>query len=121
MSEQLTIEELSLYVNSCMIEIGLVDEKPLVKELDPMMLHGMWQNMKLKLPFKHRPILRPLSDMTDDELNEHADLVNNWGEYMDVLMREAQASIYLIRQGFDVFGWIETGLAIDKTKMKADE
>jgi len=68
-----------------------------------------------------KPILRPLSDMIEHEADElrlsimWSEVVENeceWGPF------EIDTLIALIREEFDVFGWIEKGLAIDKTKME---
>lgn len=96
-----------------------------------------------------RPILRPLSDMTDEEKTEIAKMWT-WFQDRTVLNEEHfeyihdsnkkmvleafttaneddgarmspsayfQAFPYLLKQGFDLFNLIESGLAIDKTKL----
>jgi hypothetical protein len=62
------------------------------------------------------PILRPLSDMTEEELliggpipqTNTFDVVGKWSP---------DQFVYLLSKGFDLFGLIEAGLAIDKTKL----
>jgi len=75
-----------------------------------------------------KPILRPLSDMTE---GEHSDFENisfsedtkNW-EYDEELKMSIGESTefnrfaYLLSKHFDLFGLIEAGLAIDKTTLK---
>lgn len=68
---------------------------------------------------KWKPVLRPLTDMSNDEsielgysrpkdwLIDHKD----FGE-----LHSAKTFVYLLKQGFDLFGLIDAGLAIDKTK-----
>jgi len=63
-----------------------------------------------------KPILRPLSDLTKDELREQG-----FWHHIDYLTHEKQNPIkapykmveYLFSKHFDVFGLIESGLAID--------
>jgi hypothetical protein len=64
---------------------------------------------------KIKPILRPLSDMTDKEYQEVSYLhlpVKEFGEYQF----SAEMYKYLLSKHFDLFGLIEAGFAIDKTK-----
>ena len=77
-----------------------------------------------------KPILRPLSDMTEEELQECGNLVvdfsddesglglneHKWQDF--TLLLCAEQFHWLIQRGFDLFGLIEAGLAIDKTKLK---
>lgn len=78
-----------------------------------------------------KPILRPLSDMTEEEelclcnLAETFDcksmvktLSENDGVYKISANKMIPIMIYLLKQGFDLFGLIEAGLAIDKTTLK---
>jgi hypothetical protein len=75
-----------------------------------------------------RPLLRPLSDMTDEEAvnvgilpkrHWHEDtpqeqidwLCNNWN--MEIYSPSDLR--YLLSEGFDLFGLIDAGLALDKT------
>ena len=60
------------------------------------------------------PILRPLSDMTDEEAQEvytikGKNAFNNF---------EGETTKHLLSKHFDLFGLIEAGLAIDKTTLK---
>lgn len=66
-----------------------------------------------------KPILRPISDMTDMENDLLAEYVDNSGadNKEECLQEMAILSKKLIEFQFDVFGWIEKGLAIDKTKI----
>lgn len=50
-------------------------------------------------------LLRPLSDMTDEEMDE-------------VWYGPSERTRYLLSKGFDLFGLIEAGLAIDATTLK---
>jgi hypothetical protein len=60
--------------------------------------------------------LRPLSDMTEEEMLEvDIDIPNISSEYEKLTPK---AFTQLLQWGFDLFGLIESGLAIDKTKNK---
>lgn len=62
-----------------------------------------------------KPILRPLPDMTDEEKQD----VNAFSEMLsDHHAGEAMGAtvLYLLSKHFDLFGLIDAGLAIDKTK-----
>lgn len=74
------------------------------------------------------PILRPLSDMTDEEYTEYANIefgedTTDW-DYDEKTKRsigevtEFNRFAYLLKKHFDLFGLIEAGLAIDKTTLK---
>lgn len=92
-------------------------------------------------------LLRPLSDMTEDEARDvyyirngevfnprpeywpenHADIsalddlrsdVELYQEDIRFVIGEPAAWHYLLAHHFDLFGWIESGLAIDKTKIE---
>lgn len=82
-----------------------------------------------------KPILRPLSDMSDDECwysqNAFGHFVKGTSEpyiqnrlhcikdsYTDFRNILPHQFAWLLKQGFDLFGLIESGLAIDKTKIK---
>lgn len=61
--------------------------------------------------FEWRLILRPLSDMTEEEYHHTAFCVSK--EPND-FMREANNTNYLLKQGFDLFGLHEAGLCLYK-------
>lgn len=87
-----------------------------------------------------KPILRPLSDMTEEEAewcakelfcdkNEEPDafatnrariaIMDNFGTPLIASWRISfLVSRYLLSKHFDLFGWIPAGLAIDKTKLE---
>lgn len=70
--------------------------------------------------WSYTPILRPLSDMTEEENNMGFEIMAKYDpEYKEENIKcNAEMTLYLLKQGFDIFGLIEAGLAIDKTKMK---
>lgn len=63
-----------------------------------------------------KPILRPLSDITDHERDAVQEMVDAAGIVHDAATA-GNMTLYLTRAGFDIFGWIDAGLAIDKTKL----
>jgi hypothetical protein len=67
-----------------------------------------------------KPILRPLSDMTaEEEKYFESFVVDSEAITMnDNLKDMAVITKMLIEKRFDVFGWVEKGLAIDSTKVK---
>lgn len=70
-----------------------------------------------------KPILRQLSDMTEEEHKEHESLQTNYGEVGcgcigTLIVDNGKSIVYLLSKHFDLFGLIEAGLAIDKTKIK---
>lgn len=125
-----------------MVEIlspdGYTWEKPIKTNLKPYTLYeiqrGVYRNFK--------PILRPLSDMTEEEAKElltiqywrpgqspiyerHSDICIDFYFYYDGKKNytqldwdslNSQSFRYLLKQGFDVFNLIGENLAIDKTK-----
>jgi hypothetical protein len=82
-----------------------------------------------------KPILRPLLSMSEDETLEYDSIASFWNEGISedykrqfhykvpnmLNIPDARFSVdglkYLISKQFDVFRWIEKGLAIDKTKI----
>ena len=64
-----------------------------------------------------KPILRPLSDMTEEEMREKHEAYLSACKSLGLLAHGTAADTrYLLSHHFDLFGWIPAGLAIDKTK-----
>jgi hypothetical protein len=66
-----------------------------------------------------RPILRPLSSMSDEEMdqfNRLTETLYNMADGVNMCMQYAAGVNYLLKQGFDLFGLIESGQAIDNTQ-----
>jgi hypothetical protein len=63
-----------------------------------------------------KPILRPLSDMTGEEKSQSGIIYKGSG----VLETHFESMRYLLSKHFDLFGLIEAGLAIDKTKLNPE-
>lgn len=80
------------------------------------------------MPGGCKPILRPLSDMSEDECFELGEILNvhipdhliealkNNSKYVIDFRYSFEFTRYLLSKHFDLFGLIEAGLAIDKTK-----
>ncbi len=63
-----------------------------------------------------KPILRPLSDMTEDEENNYIwDTIPEYTDFQGLVKHISPVFLWLIHQHFDLFDWIEAGLAIRKT------
>jgi len=73
------------------------------------------ENYERFLKDGYKPILRPDTDMTSDESQEMQLLQGGKG----ITQAWAFITKWLIEKGFDVFGLIEAGIAIDKTKIDA--
>jgi len=64
-----------------------------------------------------KPILRPLSDMTKEEI-ECISKMNITKEAYDMTVCEfAKVTKWHLEKGFDLFGLIDAGIAIDKNKV----
>jgi hypothetical protein len=65
-----------------------------------------------------KPILRPLSDMTDVENDRYYSFYSSplTMNTMQAIIADAQAIGFLLSKHFDLFGLIDAGLAIDATK-----
>jgi hypothetical protein len=65
-------------------------------------------------------ILRPLSDMTDEEFDEWRNIDTDvYSHIRGSVFHHGSETKYLLDRHFDLFGLIEAGLAIDKTKPKS--
>lgn len=139
--EKLTIEQLAIYIGHEYrfhvptqdqaadfrteelggIIIAIDYEKKCIR-LDSRSELFLW-NKKCWQPDIKGLILRPLSDMTGEETKIVSEKwtteqlpLNNKG-----MCIPASLTMYLIKQGFDLFGWIESGLAIDRTNLVYDK
>jgi hypothetical protein len=74
-------------------------------------------------------LLRPLSDLTEEEAREIGrigdwqfpfDLHDLTVSLMDIVQEYSAVWRYLLSIGIDLFDWIPAGLAIDKTKIPAE-
>lgn len=77
------------------------------------------ENLNLAIESGWKPVLRPLSDITEEEMNEYSDLAYHYQhEYLRLIFHDGSQFKYLLSKRFDLFSLIESGLAIDGTKMK---
>lgn len=115
MKKELTAADLALYIGCEVVVYGETDHKQFVRvcRID---------DEYISLPigvFMVKPILRPLSDMTDAEKNNQIwDTIPEYTDFQGLVKHISPVFLWLISQHFDLFGWIEAGLAIDKTKLK---
>lgn len=78
---------------------------------------GKWQSIATLDFDKVKLILRKLGDHEDGELNEYQTLVGKRtdGIHSVVIHYDTSESFHwLLKKGFDLFGLIEAGLAVDK-------
>lgn len=82
-----------------------ISENGIHYQLSPQHLPSNWKTCSNS----HKPILRPLSDMTDKEerSEENHDQNSN------------RRFVWLLTQSFDLFGLIESGQAFDSTKINS--
>lgn len=81
-------------------------------------------------PSQGKLILRPISDMTNDEWKEFEDILGKDFSKMIVIDSASKedsfvrichtfnGTAYMLSKQFDLFGLIDAGFAIDKTKIK---
>ena len=69
--------------------------------------------LPVEKPERFKPILRPLSDMTAEEMLECSSL-KTMGTLFQIM---GETTKYLLSKHFDLFGLIEAGLALDKTNV----
>jgi hypothetical protein len=73
-------------------------------------------------PVGIQPILRPLSDMSDEEAEEYNSIMytcfNAVNKFHDQVLTEAACTQYLLSRGFDLFNLIHKGLAVDKKSLE---
>lgn len=71
--------------------------------------------------YTYKLLLRPLSDMTEGEKDEYYKHRGfGWIYNLEKQMsKDAAGTRFLLSKSFDIFGLIESGLAIDKTKIPA--
>lgn len=70
---------------------------------------------RIEQEYNIKPILRPLSDMTEEERKKCERKVFNGDARF---FYTTEAFLFLLSKHFDLFGLIDAGLAIDKTKLK---
>ncbi len=118
--KQLTIQDLAMFIG-CEFEHTIFEEKKMIT------MNGWWlSEIEKNDLFKYfKPILRPLSDMTEEEKEEKKKYISSiywkrdWSiPYAEGYLRgapEAHEIKWLISKKFDIFDWIEAELAVDKT------
>lgn len=130
--QQLTAKDLGLYLG-CYCDDSIDPEDSPI-ELTPMVLYSFVELIEIDCC---KPILRPLSDMTDEEAlsiakNDYASAISaTWNKRyskIEVINIGRNTEIYpsqmgfyqtkfLLSKYFDLFSWIDAGLAIDATEL----
>jgi len=138
---ELTAADLALYLG-CEVLVHYAPSTERIGQLREVGQNGSWVRFELHTSayksHEIKPILRPLSDMTEEEARDLRQIVDGddseqvaensalkyfrqkeeW--YVDriyLLLGKPNAWRYLLSKHFDLFGWIPSGLAIDKTKI----
>lgn len=117
---------LHLYLG-CEAEIEFIDSAKGRTKLECAHVQGVLTPELVKMVKSCKPILRPLSDMTEEEFEDFKKIADSDFCKMTVidaaskdgitrLAHKFNATAYLLSKHFDLFGLIESGLAIDKTK-----
>ncbi len=127
----------------CDVEYTNVLNKRVVAKVLPDFLYHNEISLAAALLHEPKPILRPLSDMTHEDVNELWEFIpmnplyfplnndkrydaiiqafktNEFPDYEDTWTWNNfnQAALWLRKHSFDIDGLIESGLAIDKTKI----
>lgn len=139
MEDKLTAADLALFLGQkCYFEMkgrdGAVSARNLGMTIDGDFISAFQNGCRHNC----RPILRPLSDLTEDEARHLHTIVFGWEfagltSCVDWMFQSFQPSEidrigalaghypawrYLLSIGIDLFGWIDSGLAIDKTKIE---
>lgn len=82
-------------------------------------LNRMWNDLS-----DYKLVLRRLTDMNEKELSIASNLsgttsfaLGKLKEGESAIFKEAEHITYLLKQGFDLFGFIDRGLAVDKKEL----
>ncbi len=62
-------------------------------------------------------VLRHLSDMIEEESGQYWAIIAETNSFHHQIERDSERTRYLLSRGFDLFGLIESGLAIDKATL----
>ncbi len=78
-----------------------------------------WANSSMVFPDQFKPILRPLTDMTEEESLKWAEMKERfWNDKLMSVFNTAELIHWLLSKHFDIFNLINEELAIDKTTLK---
>lgn len=89
-----------------------------IEELTVENLFIILERMRFNEEYYCKPILLPLSDMTEEESREHDQIEMVKVKTLDgTIVHDANAVAWLLSKHFDLFGLIDAGLAIDKTTL----
>ena len=138
---ELTAADLALYLG-CEVLVPYAPQTERIGQLREVGQKSSWVRFELHTSayksHEIKPILRPLSDMTEEEARDLCQIVDGdeseqvaensalkyfrqreewYGARIYLLLGKPNAWRYLLSKYFDLFGWIPAGLAIDKTKI----
>jgi hypothetical protein len=108
--EKISVQDLALYLG-CKAFHQVLGEKTISIAWLNDIIHYCGEDVDFELELI-KPILRPLSDITEEEIKQMEYFAPDGS-----LGYSAQGYKFLISKHFDVFGWIEKGLAIDSTTL----
>lgn len=137
--KELTISDFGLYPN-CYLKTRLNDDILQLRSVQFFLKEIFVSNSTFSHEFNHlafdiiKPILRPLPDMSANEFREIFDKPNVTDSYTETYIDAISSSRFelytylahhdrgnalpnLLSNYFDLFGWIESDLAIDATTM----
>ncbi len=110
MAEELTGQDIALYLNGeCKAKRSYSDQWTTNFITTALLIDYKLRVVKIK------PILKLFKDITPREKAKYCEWVD---KPSDPIRRYADTTKYLLSIRVDVFGWIEAGLAIDKTTLK---
>lgn len=102
--------------NRKLIAVGGVDDEPYCKLRLGDAGEGQFVHAVLLKENRAKPILRPLSSMTEEEREEAATTATIHGAHITITTHY-EGMRYLLSKHFDLFGLIDAGLAIDSTTL----
>lgn len=118
-----------LYINVCKYRISFVETPQSLSVWAKLIPHRFWKIMDDASVCKIQIALRPLTTITDEECKE-SDYFSNREDFMksikmfntpDRLPYNPKHFVWFLSKGFDLFGLIEAGVAIDSTTLKTTE
>lgn len=119
--KKLTTNDLALFLG-CQVEYtnSKFNNAPERTELNTLMLDWFTSNPYIT---SVKPILRPLSDIKKEEAQQVGTTPNGLNRDLQTfkacgIMWMPEDFFYLLSCNFDLFNWIEQGLAIDATKVQ---
>lgn len=116
--KKLTAADIALYIGCDVDWNGVVYRLSGLRQSNPIEIGIERKGVQIWVEIEAvKPILRHLSDTTIDLLREKSVIYKAACSELGTLTHGSAAdTLYLLRNQFDLFGWIEAGLAIRKTE-----